>query len=134
LCYRYVFFLRFLLSNIDLLEISRELTNIKLEEDIEKILIEPEMTCITEEDQKQETFSTRIGRSMTLQRRNEQEKYRFDFFVCFYKILRRRARAAVRPGPNLIRRPGRPSAMHVDEYNKEESDSDNGKDLVGSAD
>jgi hypothetical protein len=74
LCKRYVFFLRFLLSNIDLLEISRELTNIKLEEDIEKILIEPEMTCITEEDQKQETFSTRIGRSMTLQRRNEQEK------------------------------------------------------------
>jgi len=57
-----------------LLEISRELTNIKLEEEIEKILIEPEMTCITEEDQKQETFSTRIGRSMTLQRRNEQEK------------------------------------------------------------
>lgn len=69
-----MYFLRFLLSNIDLLEISRELTNIKLEEDIEKILIEPEMTCITEEDQKQETFSTRIGRSMTLQRRNEQEK------------------------------------------------------------
>jgi len=70
----YTFCLRFLLSNIDLLEISRELTNIKLEEEIEKILIEPEMTCITEEDQKQETFSTRIGRSMTLQRRNEQEK------------------------------------------------------------
>jgi len=39
--------------------------------------MEPEMTCLAEEDAKHEAFSTRIGRSFTFQKRShfENEKY-----------------------------------------------------------
>ena len=55
-----------------------------------KVLVEPEMTCLTEDDQKNEAFSTRIGRSFTFQKRSDQESE-----------IRRARGAAAASGPPL---------------------------------
>ena len=62
-----------LVASCDFVEVSREMSNVKIEEEMEKLLMEPEMTCLAEEDAKHEAFSTRIGRSFTFQKRSHFE-------------------------------------------------------------
>jgi hypothetical protein len=71
------FYFRQLVTTCEFVEFSRDMINLKIEEDMEKVLMEPEMTCLAEEDAKHEAFSTRIGRSFTFQKRShfENEKY-----------------------------------------------------------
>ena len=68
-----------LTSTVDFMEFSRDLGNMKIEDELEKVLIEPEMTCLVEEDAKHEAFSTRIGRSFTFQKRGSLETGRWGY-------------------------------------------------------
>ena len=64
------------------MEFSRDLANMKIEDELEKVLLEPEMTCLVEEDAKHEAFSTRIGRSFTFQKRGSLETGRYWSYNC----------------------------------------------------
>ena len=92
-------------------------------------MIEPEMTCLNEEDAKNEAFSTRIGRSFTFQKRSDDHDRR----------NRGVPRGNTGPPPfgggrgrSVYRKDRssgqtRPAAMHVDDYQAAEEDEDSHK-------
>ena len=70
--------LRHLVDICEFLDLSRDLINLKIDDEMEKLLMEHEMTCLAEEDAKHEAFSTRIGRSFTFQKRSHFENERCE--------------------------------------------------------
>ena len=83
-----------------------------------KAMIEPEMTCLNEEDAKNEAFSTRIGRSFTFQKRSDDHERRNrgvprgntgppPFGGSRGRSVYRKDRSSGQT---------RPAAMHVDDY------------------
>lgn len=130
-----------LVAPCDFVEFARDLSNLKIDDEMEKLLMEPEMTCLAEEDAKHEAFSTRIGRSFTFQKRSHFENENIN---TFRGPSRGSGRALARGATTFNRartvyaKPNRerslvtrPAAMHVDDYQKaEEAESDHEKDRV----